>query len=1119
MHEDCLNATSDTNKSKSQIESNESVAMPDLNVSADNSALKGVGGDLQDEPISEKAPTSPRFGQLIADTECKLNELNISDGRRSAREERKQDDEDNSEDEYYDISSQASNDVQPDKDYKENEQQLSDKLTSSHESIADQQSQTNAELIENNPETETGENLDGDEDKRNPQYIPKRGAFYEHDDRVLISDDETTDKLRQDVEKAVEQVVEAEVCDEEEPKVETKNGRKKGHSKWSHDLFDENRQIPKSNDELMYTYGYDIREDDGAPKARRRRRYGRGPNKYTRNWKDETAYGPVPPSKTAEKKPAKKDSFDRKKKESTKDKTNELVTQTNESSFSSSTFVANKSEAVSKPITLNKDKESKSNDKSRPSMDRNSKFEKNGISFDESSKNKFGKGKFDDDNHGKRGSFSDHPNKSNRKFDNSTKVKKEFDHKRRDENSKKRFSNSTSGSLTRNTRSFDSDRKDYNRYDRNEKDRERPFIKNKKMDDNYRSTESNQSYSHHSKEKEENHFNNKEDFPGLPSSDNNKLDSTIEDKKLIDENNYWNRAKLNQKAAEAKRIEAETDEAILVFKTQTFENSRFTGKRFGNLNVSNSNGSQPSQPPAHNSSSHSESRNGIKKEINSRNSNNRGYSYQEAGGRGGNRKNLHDYQPRSDSFGSKNSSNSKHSYHNNKSSSNVDTRSSHDETNKVSPVTEKTEEQLESKPTFGQLDNNNSDNLETKKHSLARQATPSASSASSQAETPTQSIERGASSSPAISLPANSPCSQPISSTMSVNSISFTPKMQPKSDFTSSQSSSARHTPATNNSDLNEMAISHSNSAHSSPAVSLPIVFTSATPNHASSTPTHSYSSLAQTTASVGTLPTHTNVAQLTPVVAPAPALLHAPAVQPLVQPIPSHIPSVPLTQTTAPQLAAHHQLNANPAAVAAHHQSLARAPTAATYYDASRGQSYYADPTRAAYTTYLAGQPVAGSATPGTDDAQMNRYLAQQLAANPYTAAQMAPTAQDQTYLQPYMHHAAHAHHTAAAAAAHQAASYAGYHAAAGYSAYAASHQTYHPHAHHTQAAVGGVPGTAIAPNQSQDYNRGGITYYNVNMPYMNNVGRQMSQRKRQNQNTLPIIASSDAMLQQQYN
>ena len=44
-------------------------------------------------------------------------------------------------------------------------------------------------------------------------------------------------------------------------------------------------------DELVEAYGYDIRGEDNAPRARRRRRYGRGPNKYTRNWEDEDAYG------------------------------------------------------------------------------------------------------------------------------------------------------------------------------------------------------------------------------------------------------------------------------------------------------------------------------------------------------------------------------------------------------------------------------------------------------------------------------------------------------------------------------------------------------------------------------------------------------------------------------------------------------------------------------------------------------------------------------------------------------------------------------------------------------------------------------------------------------------
>merc|ERR1711879_58120 len=36
--------------------------------------------------------------------------------------------------------------------------------------------------------------LDDDEDKKNPAYIPKRGMFYEHDDRIDPEDEEEEEK-------------------------------------------------------------------------------------------------------------------------------------------------------------------------------------------------------------------------------------------------------------------------------------------------------------------------------------------------------------------------------------------------------------------------------------------------------------------------------------------------------------------------------------------------------------------------------------------------------------------------------------------------------------------------------------------------------------------------------------------------------------------------------------------------------------------------------------------------------------------------------------------------------------------------------------------------------------
>lgn len=114
--------------------------------------------------------------------------------------------------------------------------------------------------------------VDDDEDKKNPQYIPKKGSFYEHDDRTAEEE---------------EMAKEAEAEKEKDSKKKLWDDKKE---KWSHDKFNDNDQAPKSKTELVSIYGYDIRNEDGPPRARRRRRYGRGPNKYTRNWEDEDAY-------------------------------------------------------------------------------------------------------------------------------------------------------------------------------------------------------------------------------------------------------------------------------------------------------------------------------------------------------------------------------------------------------------------------------------------------------------------------------------------------------------------------------------------------------------------------------------------------------------------------------------------------------------------------------------------------------------------------------------------------------------------------------------------------------------------------------------------------------------
>lgn len=62
----------------------------------------------------------------------------------------------------------------------------------------------------------------------------------------------------------------------EEPVVKKEVGKKKvwkEDDKWNHDKFNEFDQSPKSREEIMAIYGYDIR-NEGPPKAHCRRRYG-----------------------------------------------------------------------------------------------------------------------------------------------------------------------------------------------------------------------------------------------------------------------------------------------------------------------------------------------------------------------------------------------------------------------------------------------------------------------------------------------------------------------------------------------------------------------------------------------------------------------------------------------------------------------------------------------------------------------------------------------------------------------------------------------------------------------------------------------------------------------------
>ncbi|XP_061169591.1 uncharacterized protein LOC133178951 isoform X1 [Saccostrea echinata] len=99
---------------------------------------------------------------------------------------------------------------------------------------------------------EGNEAVDDDEDKKNPAYVPKQGAFYEHDMRISMDEQEE---------------------DEKKPKKKLW----KDEGKWQHDKYNESMQGPKTRAELYSVYGYDITRSDKAPEAPPRSNQPRGP--------------------------------------------------------------------------------------------------------------------------------------------------------------------------------------------------------------------------------------------------------------------------------------------------------------------------------------------------------------------------------------------------------------------------------------------------------------------------------------------------------------------------------------------------------------------------------------------------------------------------------------------------------------------------------------------------------------------------------------------------------------------------------------------------------------------------------------------------------------------------
>ncbi|KFW80981.1 Protein CASC3, partial [Manacus vitellinus] len=140
--------------------------------------------------------------------------------------------------------------------------------------------QESTEPVEKKVGKKVPKHLDDDEDRENPAYIPRKGLVFEHDLRGQTQEEEVRPKGRQ---------------------------RKlwKDEGRWEHDKFREDEQAPKTRQELIALYGYDIRSahnpDDIKPRRMRKPRFGSPPQRDP-NWSSERP--PKPPRHQGAKSPS-----------------------------------------------------------------------------------------------------------------------------------------------------------------------------------------------------------------------------------------------------------------------------------------------------------------------------------------------------------------------------------------------------------------------------------------------------------------------------------------------------------------------------------------------------------------------------------------------------------------------------------------------------------------------------------------------------------------------------------------------------------------------------------------------------------------------------------------------
>ncbi|CAC5384039.1 CASC3 [Mytilus coruscus] len=199
------------------------------------------------ETGSTQSPRKPRQSECESEGETKEADLEVSDYE-SANEDNGEEEEEDEEEEEESEEEEDDDEEEEGEEYEEE-----DVIIEDYDEVGEERQSGDGE------EQPDKSKLDDDEDRKNPAFIPRQGAFYEHDLR-----------LGEDGQEGLE-----------EDKRPTGPRKKlwQDEGRWNHDKYADYMQAPKSREELITMYGYDIRLADKPPDAPPRRGGGGGPRR------------------------------------------------------------------------------------------------------------------------------------------------------------------------------------------------------------------------------------------------------------------------------------------------------------------------------------------------------------------------------------------------------------------------------------------------------------------------------------------------------------------------------------------------------------------------------------------------------------------------------------------------------------------------------------------------------------------------------------------------------------------------------------------------------------------------------------------------------------------------